>query len=139
MENPSAMPKPSATVGRRHLTWTLLNSPRQCSHISGVRPRRVKFDHPTCGATPSNEFDRSGPQRWDRKRPSRARLLFYLARWVGAAKCAVRSGGRPTTRASLVYCANRAIMASAQRRDIATVIKVGLQAFETANTALPAT
>ena len=83
--------------------------------------------------------DRSGPQRWDRKRPSRARLLFYLARWVGAAKCAVRSGGRPTTRASLVYCANRAIMASAQRRDIATVIKVGLQAFETANTALPAT
>jgi hypothetical protein len=24
MENPSAMPNPSATVGRRHLTWTLL-------------------------------------------------------------------------------------------------------------------
>ena len=63
MENPSAMPKPSATVGRRHLTWTLLNSPRQCSHISGVRPRRVKFDHPTCGATPSNES--TGPVRKD--------------------------------------------------------------------------
>ena len=136
MENPSAMPNPSATVGRRHLTWTQLKPPRQCSHISGVRPRRVKFDHP---GDAIKRVDRSGPQRWDRKRPSRARLLFYLARWVGAAKCAVLSGGRPMTRASLVYCANRAIMASAQRRDIATVIKVGLQAFETANTALPAT